>query len=64
MKKQKQSVYIQDWMKFHPLSKQSTCDSYYLGISKEVFNILLKPEYEELMYGLDDDVRRLLFNVQ
>jgi hypothetical protein len=55
MKIRKGSVYIQDWMRFHPITKQSTCDSYYLGLSKEVFKLLQNDEYESLISGLDDD---------
>ncbi|MFN8258465.1 MAG: DUF3843 family protein [Bacteroidales bacterium] len=55
MKKRKGSVYIQDWMKFHPLTKQSKCDNYYLGISKEVYEILNKDDYLDLLYGLEEE---------
>ncbi len=39
-------------MKFHPLTKQSSCDSYYLGICKEVFQIIQNEEYEGIVHGI------------
>jgi len=55
MKKQIGSVYIQDWMKFHPITKQSFSDNYYLGICKEVYQLFQNQDFEDLMVGQKSD---------